>query len=126
MMKSKLHHIRCTESNVEYMGSISLDAVTMEAANVLAGEKVQVVNMRTGARFETYVIESPAGSKNCGLNGGAAMLGDPGDRLLVISYATLHDDEARTFKPIILFFDEQNNMIDKVPECAPLMGDKPD
>lgn len=110
MFKSKLHHIRCTEAEVEYMGSISIDTEILEAANILVGEKVQVVNMRTGDRFETYVIEKPAGSRGCGLNGGAAMLGKPGDRLLVISYAVMTEDEARSFRPTVLFFDEQNNM----------------
>ena len=113
MFKSKLHHIRCTEANVEYIGSLSLDTDFMKAADILPGEKIQVVNMRTGARFETYTIKAPAGSKKCGLNGGAAMLGKPGDRLLVISYAVMSEEEARMYTPIMLFFDENNNIIKK-------------
>ena len=111
MMKSKLHNITVTEANVDYQGSLSLDADFIDGANLMIGERVQIVNMRTGDRFETYIIEKSAGSKTVGLNGGAAILGRVGDRLLVISYALMDEKECKENKPVVLIFDEDNNII---------------
>lgn len=109
MLKSKIHGAVLSETNISYNGSITVPADVCAQADVLPGEKVQVVNVDTGARLETYVI---AGDKprHFALNGGAARYGLPGDRLLVISYAAMEDAEARRFRPTILIMDGRNRV----------------
>jgi aspartate 1-decarboxylase len=108
LMKSKLHGATVTQADLGYVGSLSLDRNLMEVADLLPNEKVQIVNLDTGARFETYILEGEAGSRIVGANGGAARLCQPGDKVLVISYCMLDDGEARGFRPKVVILDERN------------------
>lgn len=110
MMKSKLHRATITEANLEYVGSITIDRDLMDAADLLPNEKVQVVDNDNGARLETYVIEGPRGSGVICLNGAAARLVQPGDNVIIISYAELEDAEARRWEPTVVFVDEDNRI----------------
>ena len=110
MMKSKLHRATVTEANLEYVGSITIDRDLMDAADLLPNEKVQVVDNNNGARLETYVIEGPRGSGVICLNGAAARLVQPGDNVIIISYAELEDAEARRWEPTVVFVDEDNRI----------------
>ena len=109
VLKSKLHCVTVTDANLNYMGSITIDEDLMDAAGLLAGEKVQVVNNNNGERFETYVIRGERGSGCICLNGAAARKVLVGDTIIVISYALMDYEEARTFKPHIVF--PKNNRI---------------
>lgn len=111
MFKSKIHRAHVTEANLNYMGSITIDEELMEAADILVNEKVQIVNNNNGARFETYVIRGARGSGVICLNGAAARLVQPGDTLIIISYALLERAEAQTFKPMIVNVDEGNKIV---------------
>ena len=106
MLRAKLHRLTVTETNVNYVGSITLDKKLIKAADILPGEKVQVVNVSNGARFETYVIEGGPGVA-C-LNGAAARLAEVGDKIIVIAYALVDDAEAKDLKPNIVLVDERN------------------
>lgn len=108
MFKSKIHRAVVTGAELAYEGSLAVDPELIEAAGMLVGEKVQVVNLNNGARFETYLIRGQAGEV-C-LNGPAARLGLAGDKVIIISYALLTAEEARTFKPTVVFVDEQNRI----------------
>lgn len=108
MMKSKIHRAIVKDANLNYMGSITIDKKLMELADILPGEKVQIVNNNNGARFETYVIEGEENSGTICLNGAAARLCIPGDMIIIISYAIMEDNEARNYKPKIVFVDENN------------------
>lgn len=110
MMKSKIHRATVTEANLQYMGSITIDSDLMKAADLLANEKVQIVNNHNGARFETYVITGPAGSGVICLNGAAARLVQPGDEVIIISYAMMPNEEARSYQPAVVFVDEKNRI----------------
>jgi len=112
LFKSKIHRATVTEANLNYMGSITIDEALMEAADILINEKVQIVNNNNGARFETYVIKGPRGSGMICLNGAAARLVQPGDTVIIISYAILDRAEARVFKPIIVNVDEKNKVVE--------------
>ncbi|CAM4400609.1 aspartate 1-decarboxylase [Paenibacillus endophyticus] len=107
-MKSKLHRATVTEANLNYVGSITIDENLMEAANIWENEKVQIVNNNNGARFETYVITGERGSGVICLNGAAARQVQPGDQVIIISYAMMTDDEAREHKPIVTILDANN------------------
>jgi aspartate 1-decarboxylase len=102
MMKSKIHRATVTEADLNYAGSLSIDEELMKLADIKPMEKVSVVNINTGARFETYAIEAPAGSGTIGLNGGAARLGVKGDLIIVISYAFLEEGEDYTGKVVLV------------------------
>jgi aspartate 1-decarboxylase len=103
VMKSKLHCVQVTEANLNYMGSITIDEDLMDAANLIAGEKVQVVNNNNGERFETYIICGERGSGCICLNGAAARRVQVGDTVIIISYALMDFEEARNFKPSVVF-----------------------
>ncbi|MFS8615469.1 MAG: aspartate 1-decarboxylase [Solitalea sp.] len=111
VFKSKIHRVRVTQAELNYVGSITLDEELMEAANLIANEKVQVVNINNGERFETYVIKGERGSGMVCLNGPAARKAQVGDVVIVISYATMDFEEAKQFKPSIVFPDENNRLI---------------
>jgi aspartate 1-decarboxylase len=111
MMKSKIHRATVTDANLNYMGSLTLDRDLMEAADLLPNERVQVVNNNNGARLETYVIEGERGSGIVCMNGAAARLAQPGDVLIIISYATLTDEEARRFMPRVVHVDSRNRVL---------------
>ncbi len=110
MMKSKIHRATVTEANLNYVGSITIDPLLMEAADILPNEQVQIVNNNNGARFETYVIEGPRGSGVICLNGAAARLVQPGDIVIIITYAWMDQDEAESYKPVLVFVDENNKI----------------
>ena len=108
LMKSKIHCATVTEANLAYMGSITIDEALMEAAHILPHERVQVVNNNNGARLETYVIKGARGSGVICLNGAAARCVQPGDIVIIMSYAMMTEEEARTHTPIVVMLDERN------------------
>lgn len=107
-MKSKLHRATVTEANLNYVGSITIDEDLMDAANIWENEKVQIVNNNNGARFETYVITGERGSGVICLNGAAARQVQPGDQVIIISYAMMTDADAKAHKPIVTILDGNN------------------
>jgi aspartate 1-decarboxylase len=111
MLKSKIHRATVTQADLHYVGSLTVDAELMEAADLLAGEQVHVVDIDNGARLETYVIEGPRGSGVIGINGAAARLVHPGDLVIVISYASLDDAEARALAPRVVHVDAGNRIV---------------
>jgi aspartate 1-decarboxylase len=111
VLKSKIHRVTVTEADLNYIGSITIDPVLMEAANMIEGEKVQIVNINNGERLETYIITGERGSGNICLNGPAARKVAVGDVVIIISYAILDFEEAKTFKPTLLFPDTATNAI---------------
>ncbi len=111
VLKSKIHRITVTEANLNYIGSITLDPLLMEAANMIEGEKVQVLNCMNGERLETYIITGERGSGVVCLNGPAARKVEPGDVVIVITYAQMTPEEAKTFKPSIVFPDTASNRL---------------
>ena len=110
MFKSKIHRATVTEANLNYVGSITIDKNLLQASNILPGEKVQIVNNFNGARLETYVIEGEADSGVICLNGAAARLVQPGDNIIIIAYCWVTVEEAREFKPSIVFVDSNNKI----------------
>ncbi|GAB2692114.1 aspartate 1-decarboxylase [Paenibacillus thermoaerophilus] len=114
MMKSKLHRATVTEANLNYVGSITIDEDLMELVDIWPNEKVQVVDNNNGARLETYVIPGPRGSGVICLNGAAARLVQPGDTVIIISYAMMTDEEARVHKPRIAILGEGNKVVDRI------------
>jgi aspartate 1-decarboxylase len=110
ILKSKIHRLVVTEANLNYVGSLTLDEDLMDAANFIANEKVQVVNVNNGARIETYIITGKRGSGICCLNGPAARSGNVGDIVIVISYAQMDFEEAKKFKPWVVFPKEGNKI----------------
>ncbi|WP_026297193.1 aspartate 1-decarboxylase [Paenibacillus daejeonensis] len=116
MMKSKLHRATVTEANLNYVGSITIDEDLMEFTDIWANEKVQIVNNNNGARFETYVIPGPRGSGVICLNGAAARLVQPGDQVIIISYAMMSDEQARTHKPKVAIMDAANRVVETMNE----------
>ncbi|MEX0987691.1 MAG: aspartate 1-decarboxylase [Bacteroidales bacterium] len=111
VVKSKLHRVTITESNLNYVGSLTIDEDLMDAANLIENEKVQVVNINNGERLETYVITGERGSGVICMNGAAARKVHVGDIILIISYATMDFEEARTFQPSIVFPDTSTNKL---------------
>ena len=111
VVKSKIHKVTVTEANLQYVGSITIDNDLMDAANLIENEKVQVVNINNGERFDTYVIKGERGSGTICLNGPAARKAQIGDVVIIISYATMDFDEAKKFKPRILFPDTATNKL---------------
>ena len=111
IMKSKIHCARVTEANLNYMGSITIDEDLMDAANLIAGEKVSIVNNNNGERFETYIIKGERGSGCICLNGAAARKVQVGDIVIIMSYALMDFEEAKTFKPSVIFPDSLTNKL---------------
>ena len=110
VLKSKLHRVTVTEADLDYIGSITIDEDLMDAANMIAGEKVQVLDNNNGERFETYIIKGERGSGCVCLNGAAARRVQVGDVVIIISYALMDFEEARTFKPTVVFPQEGNKI----------------
>ena len=110
VLKSKIHRATITEANLHYVGSLTLDEDLMDAANFIENEKVQVVNVNNGARLETYIIKGKRGSGTVCLNGPAARKGAVGDIIVIISYATMDFEEAKRFKPAVVFPKEGNKL----------------
>jgi len=110
MLKSKIHRATLTGTELNYQGSITLDPLLLEAADLLVGEQVQVLNVNTGARFITYTIKGRKGSGQCMLNGPAARLGQVGDEVMVLSYSQVDDAEARKKKAVVVHVDKRNRI----------------
>jgi aspartate 1-decarboxylase len=111
MMKSKIHRATVTQADLDYVGSVTLDAALMEAADLLEGEQVAIVDITNGARIETYVIPGERGSGVIGINGAAAHLVHPDDLVIIMSYALVTDAEARALDPSIVHVDEKNRIV---------------
>jgi aspartate 1-decarboxylase len=111
VLRTKIHRITVTEANVDYIGSITLDEDLIDAVGLVEGEKVQVLNVNNGNRLETYVIKGKRGTGEVCLNGPAALRASVGDVVIVISYAQMSLEEARTFRPSIVFPDERTNTL---------------
>jgi aspartate 1-decarboxylase len=112
MLKSKIHRATLTGTALDYEGSIAIDRDLLEAAEMLPGEQVHVLNLNNAQRIITYVIEAPAGSRSIALNGPAARLGTPGDQVIVLSYCAVSQEEARSLQPKIVRVDEQNRSLE--------------
>jgi aspartate 1-decarboxylase len=112
MLKSKIHRATVTQADLHYVGSVTIDADLMDAADLLEGEQVTIVDIDNGARLITYAITGERGSGIIGINGAAAHLIHPGDLVILIAYATMHDDEARRYRPRIVFVDAANQAVD--------------
>jgi aspartate 1-decarboxylase len=130
MLKSKIHRATVTQADLHYVGSVTIDEDLMDAADLLAGEQVAIVDISNGARLETYVIAGPRGSGVIGINGAAARLVQEGDLVILISYCTVTDAEARTLRPKVVFVDAANRIVgtgadpaDALPELGLLRGD---
>ncbi len=110
VLKSKIHRVKITQAELHYVGSITIDETLMDAANIIEGEKVQVVNVNNGERLETYVIKGDRNSGMVCLNGPAARLAHVGDIVIVISYASMEFEEAKKFKPTLIFPTPENKL----------------
>ncbi|GAB4128893.1 MAG: aspartate 1-decarboxylase [Raineya sp.] len=111
VFKSKIHRVKVTQAELHYVGSITIDETLMEAANLIEGEKVQIVNINNGERLETYVIKGERNSGVICLNGPAARKVQVGDIIIVIAYALMPFEEAKTFRPTLVFPDENNRLV---------------
>jgi len=111
VVKSKIHRVKVTGADLNYIGSITIDEDLMDAANIIRGEKVQIVNNNNGERLETYAIPGPRGSGELTLNGAAARKVAVGDVLILITYAQMHIEEAKKFNPALVFPDETTNLL---------------
>ena len=111
VVKSKIHRVTVTEANLNYIGSSTIDEDLLDAANLIANEKVSIVNNNNGERFETYIIKGERGSGVVCLNGAAARKAQPGDIIIVMSYAMMDFEEAKTFKPSVVFPDTATNKL---------------
>ncbi|NNE55078.1 MAG: aspartate 1-decarboxylase [Flavobacteriales bacterium] len=111
VMKSKIHRVTVTEADLNYIGSITIDPILMDAANILEGEKVQIVNINNGERLETYAIQGKPNSGEICLNGPAARKVAVGDVVIIINYCHIDAEEAKTFKPTVIFPDEATNRL---------------
>jgi aspartate 1-decarboxylase len=110
LLKTKLHRARVTQTDLNYEGSISVDVDLLERAGILPHEQVDVLNINNGARFTTYAIEAPRGSKTIGVNGAAARLVQRDDQVIIIAYCQLPAEEARNYSPTVVLLDENNNV----------------
>ncbi|GAB4170971.1 MAG: aspartate 1-decarboxylase [Calditrichia bacterium] len=109
-LKSKIHRATITEASLDYEGSIAIDEKLLKEAGILPNEFVQIYNINTGDRFETYAIPAPENSRTIGLNGAAARLGQPGDKVIIVSKVWLNDDELANHKSIVLLMDDDNHI----------------
>ena len=119
MLKSKIHRATVTDANLNYVGSITVDTDLLDAADIRPYEHVHIVNINNGARFETYAIEGSRGSGTICLNGAAARLAQPGDLVIVLSYAQYTEADTRGYEPLVVHVDEANREIQSLPEAVP-------
>jgi len=122
MLKSKIHRATVTQADLHYVGSVTIDGDLLDAADLLPGEQVAIVDVTNGARLETYVIPGPRGSGVIGINGAAARLVHPGDLVIIISYALLTDAESRTVAPRVVFVDADNRAVGTSADPADTFG----
>lgn len=118
MLNGKIHRATVTQADLHYVGSITIDADLMDAADLVDGEQVHVVDIDNGARLTTYVIEGPAGSGVIGINGAAARLVSPGDKVIIMSFKQVDEDEVKTHVPRIVHVDEHNRIIELGDDAA--------
>ena len=118
MLKSKIHRATVTQADLHYVGSLTVDADLMDAADLLPGEQVAVVDVTNGARLETYLIEGERGSGVIGINGAAAHLVHTGDLVIIISYAMVSDSEAKAYEPKVVFVDDDNRVVHRGDDLA--------
>ncbi len=118
LMKSKIHRATVTRTNLNYVGSITIDEKLIEAAGIVENELVQIVNISTGGRFDTYVIPGESGSGCIELNGAAARLAEPGDLVIIMSYALMNDDEVKSHKPVVVMVDSDNKIREHIENEA--------
>ena len=111
LMKAKIHRATVTQAELNYIGSITIDESLMKEANILENERVQVVNLNNGIRFETYAIKGSAGSGVICINGPAARLAQVNDKVIIISYAMMTEEEARSFQPTVIHVDDENKVV---------------
>jgi len=111
IVKSKIHRVKVTGADLNYIGSITIDETLMDAANIIEGEKVSIVNINNGERFETYAIKGTKNSGEITLNGPAARKVHKGDIIIIMSYANMDFEKAKTFKPWLVFPNEENNSL---------------
>ena len=130
MLKSKIHRATVTQADLHYVGSVTIDADLLDAADLLPGEQVAIVDVTNGARLETYTIAGPRGSGVIGINGAAARLVHEGDLVIIISYCTVTDAEARELRPRVVFVDADNRIVgsgsdpaEALPDSDMLRGD---
>jgi aspartate 1-decarboxylase len=130
MLKSKIHRATVTQADLNYVGSVTVDEELMDAADLLAGEKVAIVDVTNGARLETYVIAGPRGSGVIGINGAAARLVHPGDLVILIAYGVMDNAEARDYVPRVVFVDSENRVVgtgsdpaEALPQSGLMRGD---
>jgi aspartate 1-decarboxylase len=119
LMKGKIHRATVTEADLHYEGSISIDRDLIDAAGFFINERVDIYNIDTGSRFSTYVIEGERGSGVIGLNGAAARLAMPGDKVIIVAYASMSEDDARNWKPRVVLVDAKNTHATKVRASVP-------
>jgi aspartate 1-decarboxylase len=110
LLKAKLHRATVTRADMDYEGSISIDAELLKASGILPHEQVDVLNINNGARFTTYTIVAPEGSREIGVNGAAARLVQPGDKVIIVAYGQLPQEEARNYAPTVVLLDDDNNI----------------
>ncbi|GAA1019532.1 MULTISPECIES: aspartate 1-decarboxylase [Amycolatopsis] len=118
MLKSKIHRATVTQADLHYVGSVTVDEDLMEAADLLEGEQVSIVDVTNGARLETYVITGERGSGVLGINGAAAHLVHPGDLVILIAYGQMDDAEARAYRPRVIFVDDYNRIVERGDDPA--------
>jgi aspartate 1-decarboxylase len=118
MLKSKIHRVTVTQADLHYVGSVTVDEDLMEAADLLPGEQVSIVDVTNGARLETYVIKGERGSGVLGINGAAAHLVHPGDLVILISYGQMDSVEAAAYEPRVVFVDAKNHIVEKGTDAA--------
>ena len=130
MMKSKIHRATVTQADLDYVGSVTIDADLLDAADLIEGEQVPIVDNTNGARIETYVIPGPRGTGIIGINGAAAHLVHPGDLVIIMSYAMMNEAEARALTPRVVHVDERNRVVkigndrgEPVPGTSQMRGD---
>ncbi|MEU6994052.1 aspartate 1-decarboxylase [Streptomyces sp. NPDC046465] len=126
MFKSKIHRATVTQADLHYVGSVTIDADLLDAADLLPGELVHIVDVTNGARLETYTIEGERGSGVIGINGAAAHLVHPGDKVIIISYAQVEDAEARALRPRVVHVDEGNRVVALGDDPAEAVPGDPD
>ncbi len=123
MMTSKIHRATVTQADLHYVGSVTVDADLLDAADLLPGEQVHIVDVTNGARLETYTIAGERGSGVIGINGAAARLVHPGDTVILIGYGQLETEEARSFSPRVVFVDADNSVVATGADPAETFGD---
>ncbi|GFR34234.1 aspartate 1-decarboxylase [Thermobrachium celere] len=118
MLKSKIHRATVTEANLNYVGSITIDEELMDAVGLLENERVQIVNVNNGERFDTYVIKGERGKGDICLNGAAARLVHVGDKVIIMAYAYVNEEEAKNMRPKVILVDDNNRILDYLTEEA--------